>query len=121
MKVMFIGDIVGKKGREKVKELTKKYRDEYNLDFVIANAENSAHGKGVTKKIYNDLLNNGIDFITLDIAWIAQHGISSTAYYWKSKSDNKTKIPIKVISSLPQDMRDNIDITQVIVASIQSD
>ena len=65
MKVMFIGDIVGKKGREKVKELTKKFREEYNLDYVIANGENSAHGKGITKKIYNDLLNNGIDFITL--------------------------------------------------------
>lgn len=62
-----------------------------------------------------------IDFITLDIAWIAQLGISSTAYYWKSKSDNKTKIPIKVIRSLPKDMRENIDITQVIVASIQSE
>lgn len=63
----------------------------------------------------------GIDFITLDIAWIAQLGISSTAYYWKSKSDNKTKIPIKVINSLPRSMREDIDITQVIVASIQSD
>ena len=62
-----------------------------------------------------------IDFITLDIAWIAQLGISSTAYYWKSKSDNKTKIPIKVVSSLPKSMRENIDITQVIVASIQSE
>ena len=62
-----------------------------------------------------------VDFITLDVAWIAQLGISSTAYYWKTKSDNKTKIPIKVIRSLPKEMRDNIDVTQVIVASIQSD
>lgn len=62
-----------------------------------------------------------IDFITLDIAWIAQLGISSTAYYWKSKSDNKTKIPIKVIRSLPKEMREDIDVTQVIIASIQSD
>ena len=62
-----------------------------------------------------------VDFITLDVAWIAQLGISSTAYYWKTKSDNKTKIPIKVIRSLPKEMRDNVDVTQVIVASIQSD
>lgn len=62
-----------------------------------------------------------VDFITLDVAWIAQTGISSTAYYWKTKSDNKTKIPIKVIRSLPKELRDNIDVTQVIVASIQSD
>ena len=62
-----------------------------------------------------------VDFITLDVAWIAQLGISSTAYYWKTKSDNKTKIPIKVIRSLPKEMRDDVDVTQVIVASIQSD
>ena len=64
---------------------------------------------------------SNIDFIALDIAWIAQLGISSTAYYWKSKSDNKTKIPINVIKSLPKELRDDIDITQVIVASIQSE
>lgn len=62
-----------------------------------------------------------VDFITLDVAWIAQTGISSTAYYWKTKSDNKTKIPIKVIRSLPKEMREGVDITQVIVSSIQSD
>ena len=62
-----------------------------------------------------------VDFITLDVAWIAQLGISSTAYYWKTKSDNKTKIPIKMIRSLPKEMREDVDITQVIVASIQSD
>lgn len=65
MRLMFIGDIVGKSGRQKVIELTNKYRSEYNLDYVIANGENSAHGKGITKKIYHDLLRNGVDFITL--------------------------------------------------------
>lgn len=64
---------------------------------------------------------SNIDFITLDVAWIAQLGISSTAYYWKSKADNKTKIPMKVINSLPKYMREDIDITQVIIASIQSE
>lgn len=62
-----------------------------------------------------------IDFITLDAAWIAQTGISSAAYYWKTKSDNKTKIPIKMIKSLPKEMRSDVDVTQVIVASIQSE
>ena len=62
-----------------------------------------------------------IDFIALDIAWIAQLGISSGFYYWKSKSDNKTKIPIKVIRSLPKEMREKVDVTQVIITSIQSE
>ena len=65
MKIMFIGDIVGKTGREKVKELASKYREDYQLDYIIANGENSAHGKGISKKIYNDLTNHSIDFITL--------------------------------------------------------
>lgn len=62
-----------------------------------------------------------IDFITLDVAWIAQLGISSAAYYWKSKSDNRTKVPVNVIKSLPKTMRDSLDLTQVIISIIQSD
>lgn len=62
-----------------------------------------------------------IDFITLDVAWIAQTGISSTAYYWKTKSDNKAKIPIKMINSVPKGMREDLDVTQIMIASIQSD
>ena len=62
-----------------------------------------------------------VDFIALDVAWIAQLGISSAAYYWKTKSDNRTKVPINVIKSLPRSMRDDIDLTQVIVAIIQSE
>ena len=65
MKILFIGDIVGRKGREKVKELVPSIREQYAIDYTIANAENSAHGKGVTKKIYNDLRSHGVDFITL--------------------------------------------------------
>lgn len=65
MRILFIGDIVGRKGRDKVKELLPNIKNEYRIDYTIANAENSAHGKGITKKIYNDLLAHGIDFITL--------------------------------------------------------
>ena len=71
--------------------------------------------------VYLTIKNPDIDFITLDVAWIAQLGISSGFYYWKSKADNKTKIPIKVIRSLPKEMREGIDVTQVIIASIQSE
>lgn len=62
-----------------------------------------------------------IDFITLDAAWTAQLGISTTAYYVKTKSDNRIKVPINVIKSLPRSMRKDLDLTQVIVAIIQSD
>lgn len=55
------------------------------------------------------------------IAWIAQVGISSAAYYWKAKSENRAKIPLKVIESLPADMQEKIDLTEVITTIIQSE
>ena len=60
-----------------------------------------------------------IDFVTLDVAWIAQVGISSMAYYWKAKTENRIKVPFKVMESLPEDMRDKIDLTQIITTIIQ--
>lgn len=62
-----------------------------------------------------------IDFITLDVAWIAQIGISSTAYYWKAKTENRTKVPLNVIKSLPKSVRDKIDLTEIITSIIQHD
>lgn len=65
MNILFIGDIVGKSGRNIVATLLPKIKKEYNIDFTIANGENAAHGKGITEKIYHQLLGYGIDFITL--------------------------------------------------------
>ena len=61
-----------------------------------------------------------IDFITLDVAWIAQVGVSTGVYFWKAKCENRIKIPMKVIESLPEDVRDKIDLTQVIISLIQA-
>ena len=65
MKILFIGDIVGKMGRQAVSQYLPSLKKKHQIDFVIANGENSAHGKGITKKIYYQLLEMGIDFITL--------------------------------------------------------
>ena len=63
MKILFIGDIVGKSGRDIVSSTLSSIRKDY--DLVIANAENSAHGKGITPKIYHQLLSYGIDYLTM--------------------------------------------------------
>ena len=54
MRILFIGDIVGASGRQIVVDHLAAIKEEHSIDFVIANGENSAHGKGITKKIYNE-------------------------------------------------------------------
>ena len=65
MRILFIGDIVGRPGRRIISNYLQNLKQKHHLDFVIANGENSAHGKGMTLKIYNQLMNAGIDCITL--------------------------------------------------------
>lgn len=65
MKILFIGDIVSSSGRNIVNRYLKDIKNKYEIDFVIANGENSAHGKGITEKMYLELLSYGIDVVTL--------------------------------------------------------
>ena len=70
MKVLFIGDVVGRPGRQAVAVLVPRLRDELGLDFVIANGENSAHGAGLTDSTVQALLASGVDVITTgDHVW----------------------------------------------------
>ncbi len=64
MNILFIGDINGKPGRKVVKNLLPDLIKNKNIDFVIANGENSAGGFGITKEKYDELLSYGIDVIT---------------------------------------------------------
>ncbi len=64
MKLLFIGDIVGQPGRNAVKTLVPKLREQHTLDFVIANGENSAGGSGITPRIAEDIFSAGVDVIT---------------------------------------------------------
>ena len=63
IKIMFLGDIVGKPGRVAVREYLAQLGDN-KPDFVIANVENASHGFGLTQKNYNELLSYGIDAFT---------------------------------------------------------
>ncbi len=65
MRLLLIGDIVGKPGRHIITEALKGLRAEQQIDLVIANAENAAGGSGLTPVIYRELLAAGIDGITL--------------------------------------------------------
>ena len=65
MRILYLGDIVGRTGRTAIKEHLPRMIKEFNLDFVIVNGENSAHGFGINRSIADDIFNAGADVITL--------------------------------------------------------
>ncbi|MDI6631059.1 MAG: TIGR00282 family metallophosphoesterase [Bacillota bacterium] len=64
MRILMIGDIVGRPGRRAVKENLAAIRQEFGIDFTIANGENIAGGNGVTRETANELFGYGIDVLT---------------------------------------------------------
>lgn len=64
MRVLFIGDIVGKVGRTAVKALLPQLSEKYKLDLVIANGENIAGGFGLTESLVSEILGMGVHIIT---------------------------------------------------------
>ncbi|HNQ49988.1 MAG TPA: TIGR00282 family metallophosphoesterase [Candidatus Omnitrophota bacterium] len=64
MKILFIGDIVGKPGREAVAGLVPALRSASGIDFVIANAENSSGGSGITPQTAGELFDASVDVLT---------------------------------------------------------
>jgi metallophosphoesterase (TIGR00282 family) len=64
MRILFIGDIVARPGRDLVRRGLKALVQAYDIDIVLANAENAAGGAGVTREITNELLNGGIHVLT---------------------------------------------------------
>jgi 2',3'-cyclic-nucleotide 2'-phosphodiesterase len=65
VRILFIGDIVGKPGREIVERAVAGLVTSKSLDLVVANAENAAGGSGLTPSIYRELVKAGVDAITL--------------------------------------------------------
>lgn len=70
MKLLFIGDIVGRPGRDIIEAKVPVLRKELGLDFIVANGENMAHGSGITSGLAKAVLAAGVDAITLgDHVW----------------------------------------------------
>jgi metallophosphoesterase (TIGR00282 family) len=64
MNILFVGDVIGRPGRELVRKGLRGLIERHDADLVIANAENSANGFGVTKEIGDTLLEWGVDVMT---------------------------------------------------------
>src|SRR5262245_44253103 len=65
MRLLFIGDVVGRAGRKVVLDELPRLRARYRLDFVVVNGENAAGGFGITEPILQGLLAAGADVVTL--------------------------------------------------------
>ena len=85
LKILFVGDIVGRPGREMLMERLPRLRNEHRFDAVIANGENAAAGAGINAGIARNLLQSGVDAITLgDHVW-DQRG-------WESEIDDLPRV-----------------------------
>jgi len=64
MKVIIVGDVVGKPGRKILTATLKRLKEEHEAEFVVANVENAAEGAGVVPKVGDEILNAGVDVMT---------------------------------------------------------
>lgn len=64
MHILVFGDVVGKGGREATKQFINKFRKENPVDFIVINAENLAHGKGITNETFREMTDAGVNVFT---------------------------------------------------------
>ena len=113
IKILFIGDIVGKPGRRAAKEMITKLKESENVDYVFANGENLAAGKGITFAKYEEMIEAGIDYFT------------SGNHIWNNKdivehlTDPKVKIlrPYNYPKSSPG--RGVVELKDLVLANLQ--
>src|SRR5437870_13805660 len=76
MRILFIGDIVGRSGRAILLDRLGILVREWKLDFVALNGENSAGGFGITEAIYQEFIDAGADAVTLgNHAWVQREAL----------------------------------------------
>ena len=92
LKVLFLGDVMGKPGREAVKLYLPNLIEQTKADFVVANAENAAGGKGITPAIAKELYDAGVNCITM-----GNHTFDRKEVEEMLKMDRKIIIPANYI------------------------
>ncbi len=84
MNILFLGDVVGKRGMVAVGLSLSNLIEKYKVDFIILNGENASHGKGLTEDDYNYFVSLGVDAVTLGNHWHSKPDIDN----YISKADN---------------------------------
>ena len=96
MRILFLGDIVGRVGREAVAAHLPGLRETLKLDFVVINAENAAAGFGMTAKIAEDLYAWGADAITL-----GDHAFDQKEMLTYLDEDKRIVRPLNIATTAP--------------------
>jgi metallophosphoesterase (TIGR00282 family) len=65
MRILFLGDVVGRTGRDAITDRLPSMIDRFGLDFVVINGENASHGRGLTEPHFKGLRDAGADIVTL--------------------------------------------------------
>lgn len=65
MNILVIGDIVGRPGRRALRNLLPELQKKYNIEFTIANAENAAGGRGLSREVFTEIIGCGVDVCTM--------------------------------------------------------
>lgn len=97
MKFLVIGDIVGTSGMNKLKQEYNRLVKENNIDFVIINGENSAGGKGIRLKEYEEIIGLGTDVVTM----------GNHIYYRKEMAEEYIKLPRLLIPANVTNLKAN--------------
>ena len=96
MKILFLGDVVGSLGRKTLEDYLLEIKKEHNINLVIANGENTSHGRGITKKIYKWFLENGVNAITM-----GNHTWHNSDIMTFIKDANKLVVPLNYPDGTP--------------------
>lgn len=100
IRILMLGDVVGRPGRKILKSVLPRLRSRARLDFVTANGENLAGGFGITQKIFNELMEARVDVVTM-------------GNHWADKPDVHTIRRSDVRLVLPQNLVDLEGVDQV--------
>ncbi|WP_424983701.1 TIGR00282 family metallophosphoesterase [Maritalea sp. S77] len=96
MRILFLGDVMGRAGRQAVMDHLPRLKREYQFDFVIINGENASHGRGLTEKHFECLLDAGADMVTL-----GDHAFDQRETLGVIARDNRLLRPINMSDAAP--------------------
>ncbi|WP_425098217.1 TIGR00282 family metallophosphoesterase [Tropicibacter sp. S64] len=96
MRLLFLGDVVGRSGRQGIQDRLAKLREDWRLDFVVVNGENASNGAGLTAAHAKLLFDAGADVVTL-----GDHAFDQKDMLTHIESDNRIIRPINFAKQAP--------------------